>query len=126
MTRNKKTGKIFPFTRPAKKAMKHIRTTIKEMTHRQNHNLPTEEVIGRINSVVRGWVGYFYFGNCSRDLSNLRYYLGMKVRAYLRRKHGLRSRGYKFTDEYLYNKLGLYAIPVSAPWSQAAKASGRR
>lgn len=88
--------------------------------------MPTEEVIGRINSVVRGWAGYFYFGNCSRDLSNLRHYLGIKVRAYLRRKHRLRSRGYKFTDEHLYNKLGLYAIPVSAPWSQAAKASGRR
>ena len=126
MTRNKKTGKIFPFTRPAKKTMKHIRTAIKEITHRRNHNLPTGEVIGRINSVVRGWVGYYYFGNCSRDLSNLRYYLGIKVRAYLRRRHGLRSRGYKFTDEYLYNKLGLYTIPVSAPWSQAAKASGRR
>lgn len=126
MTRSKKTGKIFPLTRPAKKSMKHIRIKIKEITHRRNHNLPTEEVIGRINSVVRGWVGYYYYGNCSRDLSNLRYYLGMKVRNYLKRKHGIRSRGYKFTDEYLYNKLGLYTIPVSAPWSQTAKASGRR
>jgi group II intron reverse transcriptase/maturase len=33
-------------------------------------------------------------------------------------------RGIKF--DYLYDTLGLYKIPLTAPWTQAAKASGRR
>jgi len=122
-----KTGKMFPLITPSKEAMAEIKAEIKALTCRQTLRLPKEVVIRRLNELVRGWVGYFYYGNCSRDLSDLKSFLDERVRIYLRRKHAKKSRGYKaYPYKYLYGNLGLYRIPTTAPWTQTAKASGRR
>ena len=127
MRNGRKSGRLFPFTEPSKKAMKHIRSEIRQLTTERYSATPTEAVIRRVNEVVRGWVGYFYYGNCTSAMSALRYYLGYRMRIYIRRKHHHHSLGYKaFPDKYYYEALGLYKVPTTAPWTQSAKASGRR
>jgi group II intron reverse transcriptase/maturase len=122
-----RTGKEFPLIRPSKKAMKHIRAEIKGLTCNRNHALPKGVVIMKVNEIVRGWTNYFYYGHCSKDLSAIKYYLENRVRIYLRRKHGIRSKGYKkYPNNYLYEELGLFRIPLTAQWTQTVKATGRR
>jgi RNA-directed DNA polymerase len=122
-----KTGKRFPLIRPSKEALAEIKAEIKALTCRKTLHLPKEVVIKRLNEVVRGWAGYFYYKNCSRDLSTIKRFLDERVRIYLRRKHAKKSRGYKaYPYQYLYETLGLYKIPTTAPWTQTAKAVGRR
>lgn len=124
---NPVTGKKFPLIVPSKKAMRHIKAEIKKLTCRQNSALPKEIVVSKVNEIVRGWVNYFYYGNCSNDLLKLKGYLDERIRTYLRRKHQVKNRGYKaFPYRYLYEDLGLYKIPTTAPWTQKVKASGRR
>jgi len=125
--KNPKTGKQFPLITPSREAMAGIKAEIKALTCRKNLRLPKEVVIGKLNELVRGWTGYFYYGNCSRDLTKLKEFLDGRVRIYLRRKHAKKSRGYKdYPYRYLYDNLGLYKIPTTAPWTQTVKASGRR
>ena len=125
MKRGKRTGKMYPHTEPSKKALKHIRSEIKQLTTERYSAIPTEEVIRRVNEVARGWVGYFRFGNCTNAMSNLRRYLVYRMRIYLRRKHHYRSFGYKaYPDKYYFETLGLYEVPTKAPWVQNVKASG--
>ncbi len=127
MVKNPKTGKTFPLVRPSKKALKHIRGEIRGLTGRDRLALPEEDTIRQINGVVRGWVGYFYYGHCNQDLLALRLYLEERVRRYLIKRHRKRGRGYKtYPSNYLYDSLGLYKIPVTAPWMRTAKAYGRR
>ena len=127
VVRNPKTGKTFPLIKPSKEALAEIKAEIKALTCRKTLCLPKEVVIKKLNETVRGWVGYFYYGNCSRDLSSLKGFLDERVRTYLRRKHAKKSRGYKeYPYQYLYGTLGLYKIPTTAPWTQTAKAVGRR
>ena len=124
---NPKTGKTFPLITPSQAAMAEIRAEIKALTCRKNLGLPKEVVIRKLNELVRGWVGYFYYANCSHDLTKLKGFLDERVRIYLRRKHAKKSRGYKaYPYRYLYETLGLYKIPTTAPWTQTAKAFGRR
>ena len=124
---NPKTGKRFPLIVPSKKAMRSIRAEIKNLTCRRTLALPKVVVVNKLNEIVRGWVHYFYYANCSNELMKLKGYLEERVRIYLRRKHRTKSRGYKtFPYQYLYEDLGLYKIPTTAPWTQTAKASGRR
>jgi len=124
---NPGTGKKFPLIVPSKKAMRHIKAEIKKLTCRRNSALPKEIVVSKVNEIVRGWVNYFYYGNCSNDLLKLKGYLDERIRTYLRRKHQVKNRGYKtFPYRYLYEDLGLYKIPTTAPWTQKVKASGRR
>jgi len=122
-----RTGRRFPLIRPSKKALTRIKGEIRRWTGRSTLALPKEVVIRKLNEVTRGWVGYFYYGNCSKDLSLLKRFTEQRLRIYLRRKHRVKSWGYKaFPDKYLYETLGLYRIPTTAPWTQAAKAAGRR
>lgn len=127
MRKSLRTGREFPFTAPSDKALKHIRAEIKLLTTERYSATPTDVVTRKINEVVRGWVGYFYYGNCSSALSSLRKYLVRRIRIYLRRKHRFRGYGYKrFPDEYFYQTLGLYDIPITAPWTRPVKATGGR
>jgi len=65
--------------------------------------------------------------HCTKAFAHLKNYTEERVRVYLSRKHRLRGRGYtKYPNAYLYENLGLYRIPTTAPWAQAAKAAGRR
>jgi hypothetical protein len=123
---NPKTGKSFPLTRPSKKSIKHIRAEIKAKTCRTQLALPEEMVIKRVSETVKGWVGYFHFKNCTRDLSQLDEYLKERVRIYLRKKHQRKGRYKAYPNSYLYETLGLYKIPTTAPWTQTVKAVGRR
>jgi group II intron reverse transcriptase/maturase len=127
MRKGRKAGTLFPFTEPSKKAMKHIRSEIKQFTTERYSATPTEVVIRRVNEVVRGWVGYFYYGNCANAMSALRYYLTYRIRVYMRRKHHFRGYGYvAFPDSYYHESLGLYKVPSVPPWRLAVKASGGR
>ena len=125
--RNPKTGKRFPLIVPSKRAMNDIRKEIKDITCRKNLALPKEAVIAKLNEIVRGWANYYYYGNCTRDFTNLKGFLDERVRTYLRRKHGLKNRGYKsYPYKYLYENPGLFKIPATAPWTRTANAAGRR
>jgi hypothetical protein len=107
--------------------MKHIKAEIKNLTCRKNLALPKEVIISKLNEVVRGWTNYFYYRQCSKDLSRLKGYLDERVRTYLRHKHCIESGGYKaFPYRYLYENLRLYKIPTTTPWTQSAKAYGIR
>jgi group II intron reverse transcriptase/maturase len=125
MRRGRKTGKMYSHTEPSKKTLKHVRSEIKQLTTERYSATPTEVVIRRVNEVARGWVGYFRFGNCSKAMSSLRYYLGYRMRIYMRRKHHYHSLGYRaYPDRYYYDSLGLYEVPTKAPWVQNVKATG--
>jgi group II intron reverse transcriptase/maturase len=127
MKRGMRTGRVFPLIVPSKKALKHIRSEIKQLTTERYSATPTEMVIQRVNEVVRGWVGYFYYGNCTTAMSYLRQYLVRRIRIYLHRKHHYNGYGYKrFPDDYYYQTLGLYKIPRTAPWTQSVNTTGRR
>jgi len=125
MKRGRKTGKMYPYIEPSLKARKHVRAEIKQLTTERFSATPTEVVIRRVSEVARGWVGYFRYGNCTKAMSSLRYYLGYRMRIYLRRKHHYHSLGYKaYPDGYYYDSLGLYEVPTKAPWAQTVKAAG--
>jgi group II intron reverse transcriptase/maturase len=93
--KNPKTGKMFPLITPSKASMAEIRAEIKALTCRKTLGLPKEVVIRKLNELVRGWVGYFYYAHCSRDLTKLKGFLDERLRIYLRRKHAKKSTRYR-------------------------------
>jgi len=118
LTRSSRTGRLFPLIRPSVEARQRLRDQVKALTGRDHLALPTPAIITAVNRVVRGWAGYFYFQHCTRDFSTLRWFLEERVRTFLRRKHRYRSRAYRaFPYPLLYGRLGLYRLPIRAPWS---------
>lgn len=95
---------------PKKKSRLSIKAEIRAIIARSGAT-PIKVLIKRLNSVVAGWVQYFRVGNSSRAFSEVREYLEMKVRTLLTRRtrRQKRSIGWKrWSNEYLYDVLGLY------------------
>jgi RNA-directed DNA polymerase len=95
---------------PKKKARKAIKAKIRGIIRRGGAT-PIQMLVAQLNAVVAGWVNYFRVGNSSRAFSEVHNYLEMKVRTLLtrRKRRQKTSIGWRrWSNEYLYNVLGLY------------------
>jgi RNA-directed DNA polymerase len=95
---------------PKKKARKAIKAKVRDLIRRGGAT-PAKEIVAHINAALAGWVNYFRIGNSSRAFSEVRDYTEMKVRTLLTRRKRKRKRSigwWRWSNEYLYDVLGLY------------------
>jgi RNA-directed DNA polymerase len=95
---------------PKKKARKAIKAKIRDII-RHGGATPAKTIVAHINAALTGWVNYFRVGNASRAFSEVRDYTEMKVRTLLTRRKRRRKRSIgwrRWSNEYLYDVLGLY------------------
>ncbi len=119
-TKSTRTGRVFPLVMASKRAVAEARAEIKYLTREACVIIPIKEVIKKLNMFARGWSNYFYFKNSSKQLTQVRNYLENRVRKHLMRRRRKRGWGFKrYPYEYLYEELGLYRIPTTAPWKTA-------
>mgnify|MGYP002725662810 CR=1 FL=1 len=119
MRKGRKTGRQYPNTRPSAKSVASIMAQVTDLTSRSQTGRTTGEVIGQVNQKVRGWVGYFHFGNCTQSLNKVKEHTEQRVRQHLRNRHKMRCRatGFReFSNRKLYEVFGLYKIPSTAGW----------
>ena len=108
-----KEGQSYLGTRPSRKAIKSLLTRIHERTSSQRYADSPADVVSDINRQLRGWCGYFDQGPVMKVYGLIRKYTERRVRRWLVKCRGGRGTGYRqFSDEYLYQNLGLYAIPL--------------
>ena len=122
MRRSRRSGKVYAHVQPAAKALKKIKHRVTELTARCNNPLPSELLVQQLNRVLRGWVGYFHYRNCSTVLERLKWHVEERVRTHLRKRHRVPTRGAafrRFGSEALYGHYGLYKIPTTAGWTTA-------
>lgn len=72
---------------PADKAMQHARDRIRELTDRRRTLLRVEAIVGDVNSFLRGWSGYFRYGNSARRFDKIRNYAVMRLAGFIAKKH---------------------------------------
>jgi group II intron reverse transcriptase/maturase len=95
---------------PKKKARKALKAKIREIIV-HGGALTAKALVKKINAAIAGWVNYFRVGNSSRAFSEVRDYVEMKIRTLLtrRKRRHKRSIGWRrWSNEYLYDVLGLY------------------
>ena len=110
-------------TQPSAAACPELRATVKALRGRDRARRPTPDVITEVNRVVQGWGGYFHFRHCTATFSALNEFICNRVRIYLRRKHRVRTDGYRvFPTPVVSGRLGLYRLPPTAPWTAPASA----
>lgn len=122
MAKSKRTGNHYPHAQPSKKSLRRIKDRVTELTHRGRTLLPLAWVVGEVNTVLSGWVGYFHVRNCSKSLEHVRGHAEERLRTHLRRRYKVRDRkaGYsRFENRVLYEKYGLYKVPTTAGYQRA-------
>jgi RNA-directed DNA polymerase len=84
--RKRGTGKHYVYIYPAKKALAAVMDKVKTIC-RQSTNLPLEDLLHRLNRMLRGWTAYFKYGCSHATFSYLRSYLWKQVIRWQERKH---------------------------------------
>ncbi|MBP9948285.1 MAG: group II intron reverse transcriptase/maturase [Vicinamibacteria bacterium] len=78
---------------PSPRAMKSIRARVHDLTKvRGNPAKNLDEVIERLNPVLRGWGAYFRTGTAHREFANIDEYVRMRVLRWQWRRGGQRTR----------------------------------
>jgi RNA-directed DNA polymerase len=78
---------------PSARAMQHARDRIRELTHRRRLLVAPEVVVEDLNRFLRGWSGYFRYGNTARHLMKTRNYALGRLALFVAHRHK-RSRDY--------------------------------
>ncbi|MGI5238569.1 group II intron reverse transcriptase/maturase [Dactylosporangium sp. CA-139066] len=102
---------------PASKAMQHARDRIRQLTDRSRLLLSTEWIVQDINMFLRGWAGFFKYGNSARHFEKIRYYAKLRLALVIAKRHK-RSRefGWQVLSFQSDNELGLVGLgTVVAP-----------
>ena len=56
---------------PSRQAMHHARDRVRELTARERLRWPVEQVVGDLNRFLRGWAGYFRYGNSTLQFDRI-------------------------------------------------------
>lgn len=116
--RKGRSGKGYPHCEPSPKSCGKLRVAVREETERSTYWKEPEKVVARINQRVRGWIGYFHYGNSPAMFGKLQRGVRNRFRQWLWKKHG-KSRaqyGPQYADEQLHEHYGLMRFPLNAPW----------
>ena len=132
--RTGKRGVVFLARWPANKAMQHARDRVRELTVRSRLLLPIEWIVQEVNRFLRGWAGYFRYGNSARHFEKIRSYALMRLTLVVAKRHH-RSRQWGRSVVFFQspNQLGLIGLDgtVVAPrpfraWREQPNAGGER
>jgi group II intron reverse transcriptase/maturase len=78
---------------PARKAVRHARDRIRSITARSRLLVPVEQIVDELNLFLRGWAGYFRYGNSALLLGQIRNYALRRLALWLS-KRGNRRRAW--------------------------------
>ena len=96
---------------------------IRELTGRNRCHTPTHLVVADVNYFLRGWQGYFRFGNSSRWFAKLDRYVIERMALLISKRHGRRGRGHGMKHVIMSgNRLGLVKLSGTVQYGRIAHA----
>jgi len=87
-------GRMVIHTYPSKRALQSVKTKVKQITKHTGPDQAPDQLLHRVNRVLRGWCNYFRHGVSSRTFAYLRHYAYWRVVGWLRRRHRKRNWGW--------------------------------
>jgi RNA-directed DNA polymerase len=123
-----KKGREYLFRWPSAKAMKRVRTRVRDLTDRRRRAGMKDiwEVIRELNPVLRGWGGYFRTGNASAKFQQIDRYVERRLKGLLARRGGNRPTHFNitaWTHERFVRDHGLYRLLGSIRYPKGANAA---
>ena len=90
--------------------MQHARDRIRVLTMLARLVAPVEQVVGEVNRFLRGWAGFFRYGNSAWAFDKIRKYALMRIALFVAKRH---KRGRSWGFALLYrspDSLGLISL----------------
>jgi RNA-directed DNA polymerase len=107
---------------PSQRAMKRIRSRVRELTSRAACHREMRDIIAHLNPVLRGWGRYFGSGNATEKFGHIDQYVGERLVRLLRARHGRHlgpGEAARWTPPY-FHALGLHRLRGTIRYPGAA------
>ena len=109
---------------PSRQATQRARDRIREITDRRRLLVPVEEIVQDLNRFLRGWSGYFRYGNSDRTFDKINHYAVDRLARFVGKRHkrgwgyGMKVVVYQSPDRLgLINLNGTVVAPrPNRPW----------
>jgi RNA-directed DNA polymerase len=107
---------------PSQRAMKRLRSKVRDRTGRNRVGRDIREVIADLNPVLRGWGNYFRTGNAATKFGQVDRYVTDRLRGLMVKKRGrnLRPGQVLEWDEDWFNGHGLHRLRGTIRYPKAA------
>ena len=76
---------------PSRQAMGHARQRIREITARSRLRVPVEEIVRDLNRFLRGWAGYFRYGNSAQCFDKITLHALRRLAGFIAQRHKRRK-----------------------------------
>jgi group II intron reverse transcriptase/maturase len=77
---------------PSRQAMARARSRIREITDRRRLREPVEDVVQDLNKYLRGWAGYFRYGNSAEAFDTITLHGYSRLAGFIAKRHKRRTR----------------------------------
>jgi group II intron reverse transcriptase/maturase len=120
-----RTGKYSCQRWPSRRAMAGLRAKVKEITApRWRLKEPIGVLVDELNHVLRGWGGYFRWGNSSQQFSRIDSYVRERLALFDSKKRGKHGRRWvQAHDTAWFARLGLYTLSGTVRYHSTATAT---
>ena len=122
---SKKYGKMYTQAWPKKAAVKKLKQKVKEILGARGIlKWGLEDVVKRVNPILRGWMNYFRFGNSSKVFEDVDSYVHERLALWWSKKH--QKRGRRWKTDFTYERFKKSGVTVMTGnvlyWSRALNA----
>jgi RNA-directed DNA polymerase len=112
------TGWAYTGVRPSDKTLRGLYRKLSEQTDRRWLWQDVDEMVGKLNQLLRGWANYFCLGTVAAAYRKVTAQVCFRLRRWLTRKFGLQgSQTSRFSNHYLQATRGLLRLqrPSASP-----------
>ena len=96
---------------PSRRAMQHACDRVREITARERLLLPVEDVVQDLNGYLRGWAGYFRYGNSARHFNLIEHHAHNRLALFMAKRHQRsRAYGWRLVTYSSPDRLGLISL----------------
>jgi group II intron reverse transcriptase/maturase len=106
-----RTGGSYIGARPSDKKLQGLCRKLSEQTARRWLWLDVDEMVGRLNRLLRDWANYFCLGTVTKAYRKVTAHACHRLRQWLMRKHqGQGPKWARYSDRHLHETLGLLRL----------------
>lgn len=113
---------------PSRQAMGHARQRIREITARSRLRVPVEIIVRDLNRFLRGWAGYFRYGNSAQFFDKIMRHALTRLAGFIAKRHKRSTRyGWWVAAYQSPNRMGLIDLngTIVAPRPNRSRRPGR-